>query len=474
MSDMPAPDVPSPAKSFGGASLTEGPVRGHLTKLAGFMAFGITASLISTLADAYFIAKLGTHELAALTFSFPVVMLIISLSIGFGTGVVSVISRNVGLGDQASVRALGTDSIVLATIITAIISFIGFQTIDPLFRLLGAEEAVLPLIHDYMQVWYLGTLFQIIPQVGSSVIRAHGDARTPSALMALAAVVNAVLDPIFIFGWGPIPAMGIAGAAWAGNVARLVLIVLFAIVIHRGMHALAPISFSAERLKKSWLSLLHIALPSTATQMVAPVASGIITAIVASYGTAAVAAFGIATRVEIFAFIYIMAISIAVAPCTGQNAGAKRFDRIREAVNFSIKFCFIGGVIEAVILALVAHWLVSKFATDPEVIRLATLYLYIVPISYALSGIVGLGMSVWNSLAMPLAASSIGLARSMVVTVPLVFLGSWLGGMEGIIVANSLAAFLVGGAAWWWLYRTIYRKEREMSADAVPQAVVAE
>ena len=119
MSDMPAPDVPSPAKSFGGASLTEGPVRGHLTKLAGFMAFGITASLISTLADAYFIAKLGTHELAALTFSFPVVMLIISLSIGFGTGVVSVISRNVGLGDQASVRALGTDSIVLATIITA-------------------------------------------------------------------------------------------------------------------------------------------------------------------------------------------------------------------------------------------------------------------------------------------------------------------------------------------------------------------
>ena len=193
MSDMPAPDVPSPAKSFGGASLTEGPVRGHLTKLAGFMAFGITASLISTLADAYFIAKLGTHELAALTFSFPVVMLIISLSIGFGTGVVSVISRNVGLGDQASVRALGTDSIVLATIITAIISFIGFQTIDPLFRLLGAEEAVLPLIHDYMQVWYLGTLFQIIPQVGSSVIRAHGDARTPSALMALAAVVNAVV-----------------------------------------------------------------------------------------------------------------------------------------------------------------------------------------------------------------------------------------------------------------------------------------
>jgi putative MATE family efflux protein len=474
MSDIVTPEVPAPAKPFSGASLTEGPVRPHLLKLAGFMAFGIVASLISTLADTYFIAKLGTQELAALTFSFPVVMLIISLSIGFGTGVVSVISRSVGEGDQASVRALGTDSIVLATLITAIITVIGFLTIDPLFKLLGAEEAVLPLIHDYMRIWYLGTLLQIIPQVGSSVIRAHGDARTPSALMAIAAIVNAVLDPILIFGWGPIPAMGIAGAAWAGNIARLVLIIMFAIVIHRGMHALAPISFSPERLKKSWLRLIHIALPSTATQLVGPIASGIITATVASYGTAAVAAFGIATRVEIFAYIYIMAIAIAIAPFTGQNAGAKRFDRVREAVTYSIKFCLIGGFIQAVLLALVAHWLVSKFATDPEVIHLAAFYLYVVPITYGFGGIVAVGMSVWNSLAMPLAAAVIGLARSMLVTVPLIFLGAWIADMEGIFIANSVAALVVGGAAWWWLHQTIYRKEREMPVDLVPNPTAAE
>jgi putative MATE family efflux protein len=472
MSD--SPESPVPAKTFGGSSLTEGTVRGQLFKLSGFMAVGIVASLIGTLADAYFIAKLGTAELAALTFSFPVVMLVISLSIGFGTGVVSVISRSVGEGDQGSVRALGTDAILLATLLTAIISIIGYNTIDPLFRLLGAEEAVLPLIHDYMQIWYLGTLFQIIPQVGSSVIRAHGDARTPSTLMALAAIINAVLDPILIFGWGPIPGMGIAGAAWAGNFARLALIIMFAVVIYRGMHALAPISFSPERLKKSWGRLLHIALPSTATQLVSPLASAIITAIVASYGTFAVAAFGIATRVEIFAYIYVMAIAIAVAPFVGQNAGAKRMDRVREAISFSVKFCFVGGVILTILLALFGHWLVTLFATEPEVIRLATFYLWVVPISYAFGGVVAVAMSVLNSLAKPLNASMVGLARSMFVTVPLVFIGSHFAGMEGIFIANSVAGVAVGFAAWWLMLRAVREKVVDVPAAADLRPTAAE
>ncbi len=474
MSDAP-PAAASKAKSYGsGPSLTDGAVRGQILKLAGFMAVGIVASLVSTLADAYFISKLGTHELAALTFSFPVVMLVISLAIGFGTGVVSVISRTVGEGDAASMRALGTDSIVLATVLTAIISVIGYNTIDPLFRLLGAEEAVLPLIHQYMQVWYLGTLFQIIPQVGSSVIRAHGDARTPSALMGLAAIVNAVLDPIFIFGWGPVPAMGIAGAAWAGNIARFALILMFGWVIYRGLHALAPISFNRQRLFNSWGKLLHIALPSTATQLVSPIASGIITAIIASFGTAAVAAFGIATRVEIFAFIYVMAIAIAVAPFVGQNAGAKRFDRVREAVSFATKYCFAGGAIISVVLALSGHWLVGLFATDPEVIRLATFYLYAVPVSYAFAGIVAVAMSAWSALAMPMAAALIGLARSLIVTVPLVYLGSWLAGIEGVFVANCIATVVVGAGAWYWLRHTVNQFEEAAEPIVIPMAAAAE
>ncbi|MBL8628828.1 MAG: MATE family efflux transporter [Rhodospirillaceae bacterium] len=462
--------APEPANPQKNPSLTEGPVRPQLLKLTAFMALGIVASLITTLADTYFVSRLGTHELAAMTFTFPVVLLIISIAIGFGTGVVSVISRTVGEGDQAGVRALGTDSIVLATLLTACISTIGFFTIDPLFKLLGAEPEVLPLIHKYMSIWYLGTVFQIIPQIGSSVMRAHGDARTPSMLMTCTAVVNAVLDPILIFGWGPIPAMGIAGAAWAGNISRLFFIAAAAYVIQRGMHALAPLSFNMARLKASWGKLLHIALPATATQLVQPLASGILTAIIASFGTSAVAAYGIASRVEIFAFIYVMAISIALAPIVGQNAGAQKFDRVKEAVAFSIKFCLVGGVILAVLLALVGSRLASVFATDPDVIELATFYFYVVPISYAIGGIVAVAMSTLNAMALPFAASMVGLARSLFISVPFVFIGLWLGGIHGVFMAISAAAVAVGLFSWWFVHRAVYKRDH----DALPVAVAAE
>jgi putative MATE family efflux protein len=459
--------TPPPAKGFRGPSLTEGPVQPQVLKLAGFMAFGIVASLISTLADTYFVSRLGTHELAAMTFTFPVVLLIISVSIGFGTGVVSVISRTVGEGDQASVRALGTDSIVLGALLTAVISIIGFCTIDPLFKLLGAEEAVLPLIHDYMSIWYMGTVLQIIPQIGSSVMRAHGDARTPSTLMGYTAIVNAVLDPIFIFGWGPVPAMGIAGAAWAGNIARIFFILAAAYVIQRGMHALAPLSFNRERLIKSWGRLLHIALPATATQLVQPLASGILTAIIASFGTAAVAAYGIASRVEIFALIYVMAISIALAPMVGQNAGAQKYDRVKEAVSFGIKFCLIGGFIFAVLLATCGNWLASHFASDPDVIELATFYFYIVPLSYPIAGIVGVAMSTLNAMALPLQASMVGLARSLFISVPFVFIGQWLGGIHGVFISIGAASLTVGIFSWWYVHRAVYTRDHVIQPVAV-------
>jgi len=158
-------------------------------------------------------------------------------------------------------------------------------------------------------------------------------------------------------------------------------------------------------------------------------------------------------------------IKLGVAPFIGQNAGAKRFDRVRQAVSFANRFCVIGGLIEAVALALVAPWLVGLFASDPEVIRLAELYLYVVPISYALAGIVAVAMSTWNALAMPLAASIIGLARSLLVTVPFIMAGAWVAGIEGVWVGNSLASVAVGAAAWWWLRRTVARKAADMPDD---------
>jgi putative MATE family efflux protein len=437
-----------------------------------FIAIGVLFMVVTTLADTYFIAQLGTHELAAFSFTFPVVMVVTSVAIGLGTGVVSVIARAVGEGDREAVRALGTDSMLLGVIIVLLLSIVGYLTIDPLFALLGAEPAVIPLVRDYMEIWYLGTIVQIIPQVGSAIIRAHGDTKFPSMIMGVSCVVNIVLDPILIFGFGPIPALGLEGAALAGIAARVISLVGTLSVMHLRMRALAPISFRPARITLSWRKLLHIGLPSTATNLVGPVSMAILTKVVASAGTAAIAAYGIASRIEFFALIYVMAVAGSLGPFVGQNAGAGHLDRVREAVGAASRFCLAAGFVLALVLGVCGSWIVGHFTDDPAVRAIAVFYLLAVPWSYAPAGLVAVASQTLNSLARPLPASVINLARSIMVTIPLALTGMLIGGINGVFVGLGLAGALVGAGAWLWMSRILATSGAIQ--PAVPRARPAE
>lgn len=200
--------------------LTEGQVPLQLLALTLPMVWGIFAVLAFSLADTYFVAQLGTKELAAISFTFPVVTVLGSVAMGLGTGASSVIARAIGEGNRRQVQRLTTDSLLLSLLIVVFLASLGLATVDPLFAALGAGSELLPLIRDYMEIWYLGMVFLVIPLVGNSAIRASGNTLLPSLIMTLAAAANILLDPLFIFGWGPFPALGIKGAAIASTIAR--------------------------------------------------------------------------------------------------------------------------------------------------------------------------------------------------------------------------------------------------------------
>ena len=170
--------------------------------------------------DTYFVGRLGAVPLAAMSYTFPVIMILGSISHGLGVGISSVVSRAIGSGDHHRVQRLTTDGLILAFMVVVVASLCGIMTIRPLFSLLGAREQTLKLIYQYMFIWYLGIPFVIVPMAGNNAIRATGDALTPSIVMIVAVVVNLGLDPILIFGLGPFPAMGISGAALATVLAR--------------------------------------------------------------------------------------------------------------------------------------------------------------------------------------------------------------------------------------------------------------
>ena len=213
--------------------LIEGPVGKTLIRLTLPMMIGIVGMVAFNLVDTFFVGRLGTLELAAMSFTFPVVLVVSSLARGLGVGTSAVISRIIGEGDQQKVRRITTDALLLSLIIVIAFVIAGLFTIEPLFRLLGADDSILPLIKQYMSIWYLGMPFVVIPMVGNNAIRATGDTKTPSLIMVGAILVNLVLDPLFIFGPGPFPRWELAGAAFATATARAAAMVISLLVLGR-------------------------------------------------------------------------------------------------------------------------------------------------------------------------------------------------------------------------------------------------
>lgn len=426
------------------ARLIEGPIGKTLLKLTLPMIFGMFGLIVFNLVDTYFVAQLGTNELAALSFTFPVVLMIMSLSLGLGVGTAAVVSRAIGQGNHHKVQRLTTDSLVLSLIFGIILVITGILTIDPLFRLLGATPEILPLIREYMQIWYIGTVFVIIPMVGNNAIRATGDTVTPSAIMLLAVAMNIILDPLLIFGIGPFPRLELAGAAIATVIARALTLV-FAIWVLYFRDKMITLAAPAIRVVfDSWKGILYIGVPTAGTRAITPIAIGIITRLVAVFGAPAVAGFGVASRVEVFGTILIMALASVLGPFVGQNWGAGKMDRVKKGVRYSEKLSMIWGFFLFIVLAIVARPLAEVFSDNPFVINTTVLYLRIAPIGYGLWGVLLLTTTALNVLHKPMYAAALSLMQMFVLYIPLAYLGSTYFGLTGVFVALVIAYAVSG------------------------------
>ncbi|NET57609.1 MAG: MATE family efflux transporter [Symploca sp. SIO2E6] len=431
-------------------TLTEGSVGWHLVKLTIPMIWGVFAVIAFSLVDTYFVAHLGTKPLAAMSFTFPVVSALGSLALGLGVGASSVIARAIGEGDRNRVQRLTTDSLTLSVLIVGIFIALGLTTIKPLFTALGAGSDILPLIEDYMQIWYWGMIFLVIPMVGNSAIRAAGNTQIPSIIMTVAAAMNIALDPLLIFGLGGFPRLELQGAAIATVIARATTLLASLLFLHYRERMLC---FNLPKLQvvlKSWQSILHVGLPAAGTSLITPISIGLITSIVAAYGPVAVAGFGIASRVESFALIVLLALSATIGPFVGQNWGAKKYHRVQQALGLSFLFCLLWGILVAVILAPTAPWLASVFNRNPQVVAIAATYLLIVPISYGASGAILVASSAFNALGNPLPSVVLTLTRMLIIYVPLAYLGSWLFGVNGIFFAACFSNLAVGLGGYLW------------------------
>ncbi|GLQ29917.1 MATE family efflux transporter [Litoribrevibacter albus] len=435
-------------------NLLDGNIAATLTRQTLPMTLGLISLMLFHLVDSYFVGQLGVKELAALSFSFPITFTLISLSIGLGIGVSAYVAQTIGRGCDK--QGIHPTALLLNLVILSFASALGYVFSRPIFSLLGADENMIVLIMDYISFWYLAAPFYAFIMTMNSLQRAAGNTKFPAAIMALSSILNAILDPIFIFGLGPIEGYGLKGAAIASLTAWLISCVLSLIYIQAREDWFEAFPTRQQLIQHS-KKILHIGLPAAAANMLTPITSSVLISIISNYGEASVAAFGVGTRIESLAILMILALSMTLPPFISQNFGAKQFDRVHSAIKLTRKFSLAWQFAIYLVLVLCSDSIARFFSDSAEVHDLIQLVIYIMPLGHGAMGIIILSGSSLNALSEPKKALIVSIIRLLIITIPFAAIGGYINDFKGLLIGITLGSFLTAFIAANLVNQVIYK-----------------
>lgn len=404
------------------------------------MMFGVLSLMSFQLVDSAFIGQLGILPLAAQGFTMPLQMVIIGLQVGLGIATTAVIARVLGAQQIKKAKQLAGLVLTLGAAMVFIMCLLIWFSRGLLLDLLGAEANVFPIIDSYWPVWLASCWAGAMIYFAYSVCRANGDTKLPGLMMMATSILNMILDPIFIFQFN----LGLNGAAWA-------TIVSFTI----GFCIILPPIFKRHWISFSWhdLNILQsikelnaVMAPAMMSQLLPPLSSMMATKIIAGFGAAAVAGWAMASRIEFFAIVVVLALTMSIPPMVGRMLGAKQFDDIQKLIKIAAKFVLTWQIGLAILLFVIAKPLANLLSTDSNVIDVIYHYLLWVPISLGSLGICMLMVSTCNALGVSMRALLISILRLFICFLPMIWIGSNLFGLHGIfmgaLVGNSLAGLM--------------------------------
>ncbi len=426
-----------------------------LMTMAVPMLVGTFAMNLNNLTDSYFVSKLGTDALAAMGYTFPVIMMLGFAAGGLGTGVTTLTSHQLGRSDHKAAAELTTHGIALTIGISVILCVLCYFFMTPIFRALGASPDTLPLIRKFMTIWFLGGLTTSLPMMGNGLLISCGDSKLAGRLMLLSTIINVILNPLLIFGKIGLPPMGIAGSALATVIAQSVSTFwLLYLLIHKHKLLIFKRWPMAEYMA-SFKNIINFSIPSILSMILTPISATILTAILARFGDDAIAAAGVAGRIEMTAFIIPMALGMSLVPFISQNFGAQRGDRIRQAFKLANNFALGYGLLAACVFMIAAPWLASRFTDDPNVTHVLVLYLRIICFGYGMTEVHRYNGFFFTGLQRPVLATLLNILRVVVLLIPLSLLGANLFGVKGIFAARIITDITIGTFGLMWVARML-------------------
>ncbi|MEP5732144.1 MAG: MATE family efflux transporter [Sulfitobacter sp.] len=430
----------------------------HVTVMSLTASLGLMAVFIVDFVDMIFIAMLGKSELAAAVgYAGAILFFTTSFGIGLAIAAGALVARALGAGDEQLARERTTHALSYGFVFSALFAISVWLSLDVLVRLLGATGETAVLAVHFLQIIVPSMPFLIIGMMGGAVLRAHGDARRAMMSTIAGGLVNAALDPILIFGLN----LELTGAAIASVAARLVICVM----------ALWPLMKIYGGITRPRLSgmlrdlspILAIAFPSILAQIATPVGQAFVTRAMAGYGEGAVAGLAVVGRLTPVAFGVVFALSGAVGPIIGQNFGAGNIERVKRGFNAAVIFVAVVIVLVSGVLFLVRGPIADLFGAQGVTRELIFLFCGPLSLAFFFPGILFISNAAFNNLGHPFYSTFVNWGRNVVALIPLVFMGSWAFGAQGVLIGQTLAGVVFGAIAWVLALRVI-----ETCADAPP------
>lgn len=432
-----APSRP-PAKFVTGSLLR------HILIMSGAGGIGLGAIFLSDLANIVFLSWLDDQAvLAAVGYASSILFLTTSIGIGLAIAATTLVSRALGEGRRLRAARYSVNAHLANLAAGVLAAAVVYVSIPWLLTALGAVGRTHDLAARYLFILTPAMPALTLAMTSASVLRSVGDARRAMNVTLYGAVVNTILDPIFILAMG----LGIEGAAWATVVARIVFMIvgLYGVVAVHGLIARPRLpAFLADV-----PAFAKVAVPAILTNVATPASNAYVTAAIAIYGDGAVAGWAIIGRILPVAFGAIYALSSSIGPIIGQNYGAGEADRVRQTFRLGLWVSAAFTFVAWIILALISSWLVRLFGATGDAAALIALFNYWLAPLFAFMGALFVANAVFNTLDHPHYATLLNWGRATLGTIPFVYAGSLLAGAEGVLAGHMVGGVLFGVLSVW-------------------------
>ncbi|HEY4512297.1 MAG TPA: MATE family efflux transporter [Candidatus Paceibacterota bacterium] len=395
--------------------LTIAPIPKLIAHIAWPVCIGFFFNTMFNVVDTYFGGKISTSALAAMSLSFPVFFLIIIFDSGISTGTTAVIANAVGAKEDT--KKYAAQSISFGLIVSCLVTLGGLLFAPSLFRLLGASGEYLELALQYINVIFYGAIFFLMISVFNSMLQARGDTRTYRNFLIAGFFLNIILDPWLLYGGLGVPAMGLRGVALATVIIQLLgMVYIFKKTLKTGLVSKDTFKNLWPE-KKAFMEIVKQAVPASLNLVTIGVGIFVITYFISQFGENAVAAYGIATRVEQISLLPTIGITIACLSIIGQNNGAKKFDRIKETLKTCLRYGLSVMAVGSVLTFIFSKLIMEFFTKDQNVVAIGAHYLKIAPFIFFAYTILFITISALQGMKKPMYAVWIGIYRQILAPV---------------------------------------------------------